>query len=750
MIPAQALRRPVLRFLHAPGGLHLAALLLFALVVAGRVVFVSLYAESIPFWDQWDAEGMQLLKPWVEGRLQLADLFAAHNEHRILLTRLLSLALFEANGGQWDNLVSAYANTAVYAAVPTALFLALAPGLAWRSSRGVLFLALLALALLPYAWENTRVGFQSQFYFMSLLAIATLWLASRMQGPRQFAATAATATLGLFTMASGVLAPVAAGGLLCLRAWIGDARLRSVVAAILVLAAIAVLGLASIPHIAPHDVYRAQGLGELLARLLPNLGWPLAGNRWTWLLVWFPTATSLWRLLRHRQADPREVFALGVAAWALLQLVAISYSRDSLSSRYLDTVALGVVANLWLGLGLLEAFARRPRPAAGVQAGVALLASLACVVALARALPSDLATANAQRELSGLQVAHVRAFMSTGDIAHLHGKRAQAIPYPDAGRLAGYLADPTLRAILPPSIRAPLDAATALARDTVEAHEDEQGRRVSTCPAAADCVQPRGQWSSMPMRSRLPYVYLPLKVYGDGTGLAVSVDIQGGAKRELALEGSGSARHLAPVRPGTPFTLTLDDSSAEGGIALRPPVETGRLGALAMALQDRVRQLFGHPGSDALQRDRVVVVSPVDAAQRIARPLHPGEAVQLEWQVPRSGRLAAIGLLLGNYANTADGDLMLQACAGEHCQDSGFPLRQSLDNRYLELVLAAPLDVQQGQSLQVRAWTRQASQPVALWLDGTTSGAVRIAGFGPTPTGPLDGHSPALMLVYAD
>ena len=80
-------------------------------VIAVRVVLVAAYASPVPYRDQWDAEGAYLLAPWIEGTHAASGWFAAHNEHRILWTRVLTLGLFEANGGQWDNLVSALANT---------------------------------------------------------------------------------------------------------------------------------------------------------------------------------------------------------------------------------------------------------------------------------------------------------------------------------------------------------------------------------------------------------------------------------------------------------------------------------------------------------------------------------------------------------------------------------------------------------------------------------------------------------------
>ena len=150
----------------------------FLVVLAGRLLLTSLFAESVPYWDQWDAEGARLLKPWLEGQLDLAQLFAPHNEHRVVFSRLLSLALFEANQGQWDNLVLAQANGVVYAGISVLLYALLAPGLATRVQRLALAAALCLLAWLPFGHTNALVGFQNQFFAMSGFAAATLGMAA--------------------------------------------------------------------------------------------------------------------------------------------------------------------------------------------------------------------------------------------------------------------------------------------------------------------------------------------------------------------------------------------------------------------------------------------------------------------------------------------------------------------------------------------------------------------------------------------
>ena len=87
----------------------------FALVLAVQLFLVARVGTDIPFQDQWDVEGRALYPAWRDGTWHAADLFRPHNEHRILWTRLLDLALFAANG-QWDPLVQLAASAVLRAA----------------------------------------------------------------------------------------------------------------------------------------------------------------------------------------------------------------------------------------------------------------------------------------------------------------------------------------------------------------------------------------------------------------------------------------------------------------------------------------------------------------------------------------------------------------------------------------------------------------------------------------------------------
>ncbi len=150
----------------AKARLRLAALLvcLAGIVIGARWTVLDRYGSDLPSWDQWDAEGLNLLAPWAEHRLTPEMLLAPHNEHRVVLTKLASLALAAADG-QWDQRLECAFNALIAAAISAGLF---ALGLrAWgRRRQGILFVLLASAYALPLAWQNILYGFHSQQLFL--------------------------------------------------------------------------------------------------------------------------------------------------------------------------------------------------------------------------------------------------------------------------------------------------------------------------------------------------------------------------------------------------------------------------------------------------------------------------------------------------------------------------------------------------------------------------------------------------------
>ena len=331
--------------------------------------------------------------PWFEGKLSWANLFSAHNEHRIFFTRIYGLGLLLLNG-QWDGQLQMVANAFIHCATLAGLGWLM---FRWLKKRYWIMVWLpLALALvLPFGWENSLAGFQSQFYFLLVFSLLTLWLLG-LHPPKsaRWWCGAATAVMALFTVASGFLAAAAVFALVMLRiakrmvgrafqpAGSGDfpvagkpsrgterghscPQLRPLmhkaqnllgmsvehvaadknvrapldryeclpyqeVPTLIFCAAVILAGLLLKADVRFHHVFQAHSVGEFITALGCNLAWP-------WIVVppfavlnLLPVAALAWFYLKDREAEhPAEELTLVIGIWAILQGAAAAYARGA-------------------------------------------------------------------------------------------------------------------------------------------------------------------------------------------------------------------------------------------------------------------------------------------------------------------------------------------------------------------------------------------------------------------------------------
>src|SRR5712672_685323 len=89
----------------------------FVLVVLGaKLWIISRFGNPTPLNDEWDAQAAGLFIPYFDSTLSLQQLLAAHNEHRVLTTRLVSLLLLAANG-LWDPILEMIVNATIHVAL---------------------------------------------------------------------------------------------------------------------------------------------------------------------------------------------------------------------------------------------------------------------------------------------------------------------------------------------------------------------------------------------------------------------------------------------------------------------------------------------------------------------------------------------------------------------------------------------------------------------------------------------------------
>lgn len=132
--------------------------LVLGLTLLINFIFILKGTINIPYWDEWEMVDHL-------GKFDLSWLFAYHNEHRIVFTKLLTLILAKING--WN----LYTNVAI-----NYILLIITAGFLYKIIKPAANnLATLPLYFLPIFstlnCENLARPFQSQFHFMILFGL---------------------------------------------------------------------------------------------------------------------------------------------------------------------------------------------------------------------------------------------------------------------------------------------------------------------------------------------------------------------------------------------------------------------------------------------------------------------------------------------------------------------------------------------------------------------------------------------------
>ena len=279
---------------------------LLLVVLGGKLLLIGATPTTTPVWDQWDGEAA-LFVPFANCSLTWDTMFGLHNEHRIFFTRLLALDLLVVNK-QWDPRLEQVANAVIHTltAALVALMFWIVAGRKWLDL--LVVLAAVAFAL-PFAWENTLIGFQSAFYFLLLFSMLSLWLATRYRaGSGAWFLGWAFSVCALFSAASGLVAPVAIAALSVLDAANDRKRVRD--SALNVVIGLVIFGLGyaiSAPPLAHDQVVRVTTVTDFITALGRNLAWPWIARPSFAFISWLPVTVVCTRLSeggsRRRKAN---------------------------------------------------------------------------------------------------------------------------------------------------------------------------------------------------------------------------------------------------------------------------------------------------------------------------------------------------------------------------------------------------------------------------------------------------------------
>ena len=457
----------VARHFYAARSWTLFALLSLFLLVAGtRFWMVQTYTRSGPFMDTWDLLS-DFVIPRLSGKIHLADWFAAHNEHRIVTTRLLLAGLFHLNK-QWDPQLNEAADALIWSLFAVAMAAVLLRFFPLRLRWPVL-LAVAVYFVAPFGWESTLTDFSSQNYFNILFSVVALWgLSRRENGDLPWWLGLGAAVLACLSAGSGMLASLVVVAVRTLRALRERAWPTRGGWITLASCALIVVGdLVTRPHPA-EPLSPPTLLGQWLA-FCHFMAWPYFAQPAlaAWMLA--PTALLLACYLGRRSSSwgragkEQQLVELLLAAelWVSLQSAAMAHFRGVvvaiLPSRYTDYLAVGTLASFlaWLLIG--TAVTSRPYWRLAIWSAAALWTvvvfrglwaeSQACY---AGALPSYLASAETIE-------ANLRGYVWTHDYSRfLAGKSPMEIGFTRNDSVAATLDNPVLRPYLPAGIRAPV------------------------------------------------------------------------------------------------------------------------------------------------------------------------------------------------------------------------------------------------------------------------------------------------------
>jgi len=427
-------------------------LVLAIFVIAAKYLVIYLFGNATPFWDQWDAEANQLYLPWIEGTYDWKQLFSPHNEHRILTTRLLALALLEIGGRVWNPILQMKVNAFLHVGAICLLVFYLNKAFS-AGYRTALFLFAGALFVIPFGWENTLAGFQSQFYMLLLFSFMFLWgMSSYPSFSNPWWLGFLAGVLCPLTMASGALTMLSGGMILTVRRyWFGERREVTISAMVLTFGA-ALLAIYFTPSVAGHAVLKADSLTGFLEALFKIMAWPASNNGVGLLFIQAPLLWLIGRFLWKRsQVQAGLIFMLATTFWLYGQFASIAYGRvnGAVSSRYLDLFAIGLVLN-FASLLVMRASAK-PGHIRYMNAAIALWLALV-TFGFNNSAPNMAGDLRFKAETGAEQEKNVRAYLCSGDVNQLVNKPSLHIPYPDPIKLKKLLDNQVIRRILPGNI----------------------------------------------------------------------------------------------------------------------------------------------------------------------------------------------------------------------------------------------------------------------------------------------------------
>lgn len=585
----------------------------FLVVLGLKLAVIAVTQAPFPFWDEWNGEVWMLYVPFANGSLSWREMFMGHNEHRIFFTRAVNLGLLMADG-QWPVRVQMVVNAILHAGIGLGLGLVLWKNCGRRYLGWIVLLILLVFGM-PFAWENTAWGFQSQFYFMVGFSLLTLWLLGfhRPLSARWFMGLAA-ALCALFSLASGMLVLGAVAGLMILRMVRERGAWKQ---SLITLAAIGLFVCFGKRFLILDMDFgmKVHSAGLFLLSFGKAWAWPMVNVPWLGLAFNLPVILLGIEYLRARPRVRHTgvEWVLGLAGWVFIQALAAGYARGAFGGppepRHQDLFSIGIVANGLACLLLPEFLDRRfyrtrwwngytVAWCLAVLAGVAALS----VTALEYGMPQ-------RRQQVERSIRTYETFMKTGNIQEVLGKTFDDLPFPNPMQLLSVFRNEYVRGIMPACAAMPLalvrDGAASDSGFCQEGYETRMPREPGQAWGSYGYAGPAGvgTFVSRPIEpGRHPY--LEFRMTGElgpvgnmslelqELGSALSVPVV--PKRSLY---ATAWQTVTVKRPNRTYRLVARDFDQSRWFAFQEPRPKSRMAAWADALIENAGWVLGTGGA---------------------------------------------------------------------------------------------------------------------------------------------------------
>jgi hypothetical protein len=572
---------------------------LFLVVFAAKLLLMRQYPARTPYWDQWDAEARLVFIPFNGCSLTWQTMFMPHNEHRVFFTRLLALDLLGLNG-QWDPRLQQVVNAAIHS-FTAVLLVAILWVMNRRRRLDVLVFVSAVVFALPFAWENTLLGFNSPWYFLLLFSVLALWLTTTHRaGSGPWLLGWGCVLCGVFSLASGVVVPVAILAVVALQLANDPGDWRRSMLNFGAAALIVALGLwLASPLLTQPGILKAHSAAEFATAFASGMAWPWVDRPLLSLVMWLPLLALLFAAgLRRAKTTGFERLLIGLGVWVALHAASFAYGRGAEGTgpgaRYMDVLSLGMVANAMA----FEAGLDRLRPGTAARHVTAGLLATWLVFAVAGVYSLAGRTLNYLEPWGQYFAAHtsnLRRAMITGDLAELMSKTPfSELPYFDPNRLGTVLQHPFVRRILPAAVRRPVHVEPrsitnkAFVPDGAFSSVPRDGLARSWGSYSGSGNGAEGRFESQPVTCQAGG-HLKFEVSGylglPRQRLTVR-DLRSGRDRDVVPDEIARESWVeAVVRcPEGPFEVVAVDENASFWFAFREPVEAGTGSLWAEAL----------------------------------------------------------------------------------------------------------------------------------------------------------------------